>query len=149
MPEIRFYHVQKLEKDAAIPALVSKAYDSGYRIVVLTESEQQTKKINELLWTWKDDSFLPHGTDKDEKPEDHPIWISSKNKNPNNATMVLLTAPALETSLDDYELCCIMIDGQKPDDIEKGRIKWKELKEKGASLSYWQQENTGTWKKSN
>lgn len=40
--------------------LIEKAYHRGHRVFVLCDNEDDAKLIDELLWTYKDDSFIPH-----------------------------------------------------------------------------------------
>ena len=41
------------------------------------------------LWTYRDDSFLPHGTDATEFSADQPILLTAGGDNGNNATVPL------------------------------------------------------------
>ena len=52
MSEVRFYHLERQNLDQALPALVSKAYENGHRIVIKTSEEKQLERINENLWTF-------------------------------------------------------------------------------------------------
>ena len=40
--------------------LVEKAYHRGHRVFVYCEHLQDANLMDELLWTYKDDSFIPH-----------------------------------------------------------------------------------------
>ncbi len=40
--------------------VLEKAYRQGYCCYVKTESVEQTQKLDELLWTFRSTSFLPH-----------------------------------------------------------------------------------------
>lgn len=63
MPKVDFYI---LDIDAKTDAgrfacrLTEKAYHTGLKIFICTASEQQAQKLDELLWTFKQGSFLPH-----------------------------------------------------------------------------------------
>ena len=52
--------------------LAVKAYKQGHTIYINTESPQQLRELDDLLWTFRDGSFLPHGEyqagDGDEPP---------------------------------------------------------------------------------
>lgn len=41
--------------------LSEKAFRQGQRVYILVNSAQEQSEINELLWTFRDDSFVPHG----------------------------------------------------------------------------------------
>jgi len=63
MSQVDFYiltaaHLQ--EKERFTCRLVEKAWHQGYRIYIHTDSIEQTERLDNLLWTFKQDSFLPH-----------------------------------------------------------------------------------------
>lgn len=43
--------------------LTEKAWHNGYRTLILTESATQQKTIDDLLWTFRPGSFVPHSQD--------------------------------------------------------------------------------------
>lgn len=42
--------------------LVDKAYRQGHRVFVYVNDEADASRVDELLWTLGDDSFVPHNT---------------------------------------------------------------------------------------
>lgn len=42
--------------------LVDKAYQRGHRIYIHCMSEEQARELDQLLWCYRADSFLPHAT---------------------------------------------------------------------------------------
>ena len=146
--EIRFYHLERSSLSQALPALVSKAYQSGKRIVIRTDTVSQREDINQLLWTYQDDSFLPHGSEKDGNADMQPIWVTDKEENPNGAEILILTHGMSQESFDGYSLICEMFDGNNPEMLQAARGHWKAYQERGgASLTYWQQGERGWDKK--
>lgn len=51
--------------------LLEKAYQRGHRVFVYCEHADDAALIDELLWTYKDDSFIPHNL-QGEGPEPPP-----------------------------------------------------------------------------
>ena len=51
--------------------LLEKAYHRGHRVFVFCDNQQDAEHIDELLWTFKDDSFIPHNL-QGEGPEPPP-----------------------------------------------------------------------------
>jgi DNA polymerase-3 subunit chi len=41
--------------------LTDKIFREGYRVYLHTDSEQEARHLDRLLWTFRDQSFLPHG----------------------------------------------------------------------------------------
>lgn len=77
MTQIDFYILQKSDDDSRlhfICRLTEKALSRGHRVMVATESAEQTKKLDELLWQFRPESFVPHTTAQDGLPA--PVFIS-------------------------------------------------------------------------
>ena len=51
----------KVERERWACRLGAKAWRQGHRVYIQTGSPAETKRIDELLWTFRDISFLPHG----------------------------------------------------------------------------------------
>ncbi len=63
MPEVTFYVLpseSQQERQAFACKLIEKAYRSGHFCYVLTDSEQQSRQLDEKLWTFRPGSFVPH-----------------------------------------------------------------------------------------
>lgn len=63
MEQIDFYILSTSEAQAAgvyTCRLAEKAYTQGFRLFILTRDRQQAELLDELLWTFRPDSFLPH-----------------------------------------------------------------------------------------
>lgn len=150
MTEIRFYHLTRTSLDRALPELLEKCYERGWRSVVLTSSDQRVEQLDDHLWTYdKDDfskaSFLPHGSARDGHPEDQPIWVTAQDENPNGATVLFLTAGMISNHIGDFTLVCDLFDGRDPQAVAAARDRWRAAKQAGHTLAYWQQGDTGGW----
>ena len=73
MTEIHFYHLQSQPLERALPLLIEKCLERGWRCVVQAASDERVDALDSLLWTYRDDSFLAHGTDRDEEAAEHPV----------------------------------------------------------------------------
>lgn len=85
MTEIRFYHLQTQSPAQALPQILQKALAAGHRAVVRVPDERAAEKLNEHLWTFAAESFLPHGSKKDGFSEDQPVFLTDGDENPNKA----------------------------------------------------------------
>ena len=148
MSEIRFYHLERQNLEQVLPALLSKALEGGHRILVKTSDDHMAERLNDYLWTFNPNSFLPHGSKKDGNAEKQPIWLTSVDENPNNADVLILTGGATSDSMDDFKLCCELFDGRNPEIVSEARARWKAYQEAGHELTYWQQSDKGWEKKS-
>lgn len=148
MSRVDFYHLQNQSLENVLPKLLEKAYETGKNIKVKIGNEERVEFINSLLWTYDDQSFIPHGTKKDGFSELQPIWLSSSDDNPNNAVMLFLVDGA-KVSLDylnNYERVFNIFDGNAETAVAEARAFWKDLKAAEADIYYWQQDEQGRWK---
>ncbi len=139
MSEIRFYHMEQKTLDQILPVLLKKALEGGRRVVVKTPDDKETERLNNHLWTYDPSSFLPHGSEKDGHAQDQPVWLTSKDENPNGADVLILTGGAQSESYDQFTLCCDLLDGRNEQAVHDARERWKIYKEAGHEVTYWQQ----------
>lgn len=147
MTRIDFYHLQKAPLEQVLPKLCEKAYASGKHIKILLGNTDRVEFINSLLWTYSEESFLPHGSKRDGFAEEQPIFISSEEANENNASLLILADGAqIEVEkLNTYERVLNIFDGNDEMALTNARAYWKEIKSLGGELHYWQQNANGTF----
>ncbi len=90
MTEILFYHLKGQTPEQVLPALLQKSLERGWRVVVQASSDERVEALDAHLWTWRDDSFLPHGTWRDAEAAEQPIVLTAGDENPNGATVRFL-----------------------------------------------------------
>lgn len=144
MSRIDFYHLQKQTLEEVLPKLLMKSCSSGKKVVVKIGTEERLEQMNSYLWTFQDESFLPHGSKKDGFAEQQPIWLTLQDDNPNAAEFLFLIDGAQTTpdKTANYERIFNIFDGNAED---KARKLWKEYKTAGFDVFYWQQDNSGKW----
>ncbi len=147
MTQIGFYHLMHTPLEAALPRLLSKALDQGMRALVMAASPERVKALDGALWTYDPGSFLPHGTAKDGRPEEQPVYLTSHEENPNGASLLVLTDGVAPAFIDAFERCLDLFDGNDGQAVEAARGRWTRLKEAGHDLTYWQQTGQGGWQK--
>lgn len=146
-PEALFYHLESRPLDQVLPALVERTLERGWRAVIQAGSEDRVEAIDTLLWTYRDDSFLPHGTAKDGNVAAHPVFITTRDDNPNGATVRFLVDGAAVESYDGYQRFVVMFDGNDADAVAAARAQWAAAKAAGCTVTYWQQTARGGWER--
>lgn len=147
MTEIGFYHLTTSPLERALPQLLTKILEGHKRAVLLCSSQERLDYLDGILWTQGKASFLPHGSVKDGHPEDQPIWLTTQDENPNQAQFLILTDGTNSPSLSTYERCLNLFDGNDDDAVKLARERWKEYKDQGHKVTYWNQTAKGTWDK--
>jgi DNA polymerase-3 subunit chi len=146
MTEIRFYHLQRTAADRAIPQIAFKAHQSGKRILIKSVDEAEVEKLNGALWTFDDRTFLPHGSAKDDFADRQPVYLTAGNDNPNGAVIMIAAPGCVAEDPAMFELCCEMLDGKNETQVADARTRWKDYKDRGFEVSYWQETDKG-WEK--
>jgi DNA polymerase-3 subunit chi len=148
MTEILFYHLKGQTPEQVLPALLQKSLERGWRVVVQASSEERVEALAAHLWTWREDTFLPHGTWRDAEVAEQPIVLTVNEENPNRATVRFLVDGAnLSGDATGYARIVLLFDGDDPDAVEKARARWSEAKSAGAEVTYWQADEKGRWRR--
>ncbi|MEO0542851.1 MAG: DNA polymerase III subunit chi [Pseudomonadota bacterium] len=148
MTEVTFYHLTETSVDDALPGLVGKALERGWRVTIQTENDDAVEAFDALLWSFDTVSFLPHGRDGDAAEATHPVFVTSTQDNPNESAMrFVINRSVLPADLKPFERVALMFDGQDMDVVADARDKWKQLKASGHTLAYWKQTPEGRWEK--
>jgi DNA polymerase III subunit chi len=149
MAEVWFYHLQNQPLGRALPALLEKALERGWRVAIQGGDAEALKKLDEVLWTYAPDSFLAHGSAGDKDAERQPIVLTGESDNPNDAALRIFVqgAEVAVTSQADYQRIILVFDGRDDDEVAAARGQWSRLKAEGHTLAYWQQDEHGRWEK--
>jgi DNA polymerase-3 subunit chi len=143
--EIRFYHLQRMRLEAALPKMLERCLDRGERAVVMLGSPERVEAMAAQLWTYNDRGFLPHGTAADGFASRQPIWLTAKDENPNGAKLLFLADGVESAEIASYKLCVELFDGGDEQALATARRRWAAYKAAGHTLSYFQQNDSGAW----
>jgi len=147
MAELWFYHLERSELEAALAPLLEKCLQRGWRAIVRGGSPDRLDALDASLWTYRDDSFLPHGRDTEPNASRQPVLLTSAHENANGAKALFLLDGAGAGDLSGFERACVLFDGRDLDALETARSQWKEAKAAGIAASYWRESAAGKWEK--
>lgn len=145
MTEVYFYHLQNQPLEKVLPQLLEKCLERGWRCVVQASSDERVIALDQHLWTWRDDSFLPHGTDNDGNVAEQPVLLTTSEDNANAAQVRFFVEGASSENVNGYERAIHLFDGNDPDAVDGARAQWKSAQAAGHSVTYWQQDEAGRW----
>jgi DNA polymerase-3 subunit chi len=147
MTDIQFYHLTSTPLERALPKLLEKAVQGGFKALVLMESDAKAGAMSEQLWTYDPASFLPHGTSADGYGSEQPIYLTASEDNPNHADLLVVTDGS-ELEFDDtFKRVLDMFDGTDEEAVAKARGRWKKYQAAGHSVAYIKQTASGGWEK--
>jgi DNA polymerase III subunit chi len=146
-PEVLFYHLERAPLEAVLPMLLEKTLERGWRAVVQSGSEERLEELNGTLWTYRADSFLPHGTARDGHADAQPIFLTIGDDTPNGAGVRFLVEGADPARYEGFVRMVFLFDGNDAEAISRARAQWKAAKAAGCGVTYWQQNDHGRWEK--
>jgi DNA polymerase-3 subunit chi len=128
--------------ERALPKLLERALAQGWRAVVIAGSTERVAALDAALWTYQDASFLPHGSARDGHAARQPVWLTTEDENPNGARLLVLVDGVPSSRLEAFERVLDVFDGTE-ESVAAARQRWRQAKEAGHALTYWQQTEKG------
>jgi DNA polymerase-3 subunit chi len=135
---VDFYVLSDEGSDARLRCacrLAEKAVDHGHRVYVQTASLAEAQRLDELLWTFNDRSFLAHELASETGPG-HPkvmVLLGDGEAPPSHRQLLINLTDRLPSNLDAFERIVEIVDV----DAERKRLsreRYKHYREKGCAL---------------
>ena len=146
MTEFLFYHLERQPVERVLPALIEKSLARGWRVVVQAASEERIEALDAHLWTFRDDSFLAHGTWREAEASAQPVLLTLDGDNPNGAAVrFLLDGAPPPADASAYRRIVLLFDGGDADAVAAARAHWSEGRAKGLDVTWWQADAQGRW----
>jgi DNA polymerase III subunit chi len=143
--EVLFYHLERQPLERVLPNLLQRTLERGWRAVVQVGSAERLEALDAHLWTFADDSFLPHGTAKDGAPGRQPILLTLGQGNDNDAGVRFLLDGADMDAYAGYVRIVVIFDGRDEEAVTGARAQWQRVKAQGCKATYWRQSDAGRW----
>ncbi len=95
MTKVEFYEIAVARWQTRLCAKVAELYGGGSRVYLLTGSRAGAADLDELLWVFADESFIPHSICSDKGTGADPVSIGFKIANPNGASVLVIALPLI------------------------------------------------------
>ena len=136
---VDFYHLTASPLERVLPSVAEKVVAGGERLLVVAGSDQLAR-LDELLWSYARDSFLPHGR---ERAERQPVLLSTEPEAANGATNIALADGRWRDEALGFARAFYFFDDNGR---EAAREAWRALKGKAeVEARYWKQDERGKW----
>jgi DNA polymerase-3 subunit chi len=146
--EILFFHLQSRPLEQVLPTILERALSRGQKVVVEVSSPERLSALDDRLWTYSDEGFLPHVTAAEPDAAANPVVLTTDSHNPNAAQVrICADGVRIPDALQGYQRVVLIFDGDDPQALNAAREDWKTVKASGRSASYWQQDEAGRWEK--
>ncbi len=119
-------------------ALIQKAWKQGNNIFVNTRSESEAVAFDDLLWTFKDISFLPHCLAANNNTENSPIVIGEDNQTnsqiPDHTTVMLNLTDQIPRDTNKLKRILEIVAGSESE-RQQARKRYAEYRDQGHELN--------------
>lgn len=152
MTETLFYHLERRSLDDVLPGLIEKTLQRGWRALIRADSAERASAIDKLLWTYDEQSFLPHALEGGGDASRQKVLITVEESNANEADVLFLAGGAAPPAWDGEEAkvlarIVLLFDGRDPEMLASARAAWKDAKAAGHDVTYWKESASGKWEK--
>ena len=137
--EVWFYHLEQTTLDQALPELLEKTLAKGWRALVRSPLRDRLEALDRRLWTYREDSFLPHGLDLEPEARRQPVLLSQGEDNPNGAQVLFLIDGAAAQDFSGFARCVDLFDGRDEAAVAAARTRWRAARAQELDVAYWRQ----------
>ena len=147
MTEILFYHMERKTLEQVLPELVAKCVERDWPTLIVAGSQERVDSLDSLLWTYSDQTFLPHGKTGDGNDTEQLVLLSTSDTRVNGSEVCFLVDGADTDKLSEFNRIVHLLDGRREEAVEAARNVWKNLDRDEHDVTYWQQDEAGRWVK--
>jgi DNA polymerase III subunit chi len=141
---VDFYHLTVSQPESVLPPVAEKLVSTGNRLLIVSDDDAQIERIDQMLWGFRADSFLPHGLSDEEASAIQPILLSKTTHAENNASNIALADGQWRGEALEFERVFYLFDDEK---IEMARATWRALRETESLVRhFWKQDDLGKWR---
>lgn len=145
MPLVLFYHITRSAPEATASALLGRAWQQGWRVMLRGTDLARLEQLDRSLWLTPEDGFLPHGLAGGPQDADQPILLGTGPiANAARALMLMDGALPLAGEAASLERVWVLFDGSDEAAVAQARTLWKSITAEGLHAQYWS-EDTGKW----
>ena len=131
MPQVDFYILESSgprAREMLACKLAEKAFGRGHRIHIRAEDRDQAALLNELLWTFRQGSFLPHALL--DQAEGEPIIIGEGAIPPGADDVLINFGPDVPAQYKQFQRIAEVAD-QQPETLSRARARFRGYRDQG------------------
>jgi DNA polymerase-3 subunit chi len=113
--------------------LAEKAYRLGHRIYIHVEDQHQAQAMDDLLWTFRQGSFIPHGLTGTEEAIEAPVLIGHEDKPEVEMNLLINLCPQVPRFFSHFQRIAEIIDRDEAK-RHAGRKRYRYYRDQGCLL---------------
>lgn len=141
-----FYHLTRNPLEVALPQLLGRAMQAGWRVAVRGRDPARMDWLDRQLWMGAPDGFLPHGMAGSPHDAAQPVLLTLDAGAANDPACLMAVdgAEVEPAEVQRLQRVCVIFDGNDPAARQVARGQWKALTDAGCAAQYWSEES-GRW----
>ena len=134
-----FYNSSHRNVVVDISRLIEKLFKEKNRILVCCKDLETVEVIDEFLWAYKEDGFIPHSIDTKERSSIYPILITTNINEEFEHNILLALSGVLIKEKDwrKFSKAYYFFDDQENNEKENAREMWKSFSALNIVCKYW------------
>ena len=142
--QVDFYQLAGASIDQVLPRLAERVLGEGERLLVVAEDAGVLGHLDNLLWRYTPESFLPHGRAGEGDEAAQPILLATEPVAPNGATRLAIVDGRWRDEALGFERSFYLFDNAA---IEGARAAWRALATvDGVERRFWKRDGEGRWR---
>ena len=139
LEKVYFYNSSKRDIVSDISVLSEKLFLKNDSIVIFCTDQETVAVVDDFLWAYKEDGFIPHSIKKNEKTSLYPILITNSIHEGYEHDVLLVLNGVLikEKYWQKFAKIYYFFDDQDNKEKENARSMWKSLSSLNAECKYW------------
>lgn len=114
--------------------LAEKAYSQGLKVYIHTASESESQQLDELLWTFRAGSFLPHAIHTASETEPPAILLGHAHEPSSHIDVLINLGAEIPPFFSRFERVAELVD-QRPELLAQSRERFRFYRERGYDLN--------------
>ena len=139
MPRVDFYILEEADAGALrrlACRLAEKAFAQSHRVLMLTADDEEARQLDDLLWTFRDRSFVPHEISKPGHAGTAPVLIGTmESASGAGADILINVSDRMPEDLARFARIVEAVDGE-PGRLKAGRERYRSYRELGFAPEY-------------
>ncbi|MBF0626137.1 MAG: DNA polymerase III subunit chi [Magnetococcales bacterium] len=144
---VRFYQLAATPLDAAIARIADKAYRLGLKLCVVAPGPDWARQLDQFLWRFPPEGFLPHALWDDPEAPIHPLIIALEPDDRNGATVAITAGDVLLAAPERFDRVVDFALAGDPQSLADSRNRYRHYRGLGCDMEYWTQNDRGEWAK--
>jgi len=149
LSEIFFYKLKNSSSEIFLTSLIERSLENNWNSVVLLDNIERMEEINDFLWSYKDTSFLPHGSQNDKNSELHRVYLTCEEENPNDSDVIFSIDGLLIKNINSWQRCIYIFNEQNLKVVDQFNTYKKNIDQSQHSIKSFEQDTNGKWINSN